>query len=372
MRKKLILFLPFLSFLYCFEAFFLNISFDYKIPASNQFEEQLDEVVKPDEEKEVIPEIKISKGIFFKSSDLSTALDYLKDSEIPVDGSLEKSIDKLERVILSGKISNFIWSFLSILCISSFISLFLNAWFAPFMSRFLFFVTILIGFQNLTLSINHMIRIPFYGLTSFLFHLFTIVLMIWGFRYLGSEKENERLGFYNLFIASQNDEESNTGKIILPAKKIEIKFKNSFVNWFMTSLPIRFLLFIFTNHIVRHFILIIFTGILIGNLVYIPLFSLQKHYSSQFGLLLFISIIFMSLFYIRNYYSFIKEEGRVNTYLGILVSTAFLQFRFLRNIFYFLITTAGVIFFIVAIFVLLTINTVLLKNHQIIDRTINL
>jgi len=58
--------------------------------------------------------------------------------------------------------------------------------------------------------------------------------------------------------------------------------------------------------------------------------------------------------------------------MGILISTAFLQFRFLRNVLYFLLSSAGVIFFIVAIFLLLTINTVVLKNFDLIDKTLNL
>lgn len=372
MKPKFILFLPLIALLYCIEAFFVNVNFEYEIPVINQFEEQLDEVVVPDEGKEIVPEIKIGKGVFFRSAELGSVLEYLKDDDVPVDGTLEKSIDKLERILLSNKISTAIWSFLGLLSLSSFVSLYLNAWFAPFTARFLFLITAVIGFQNLSLSVNHMIRIPFYGLVSFLSHLITIFLMIWGFRKLGKNKEYEDMSFYNLFIASQNDEENNTGKIIITSKKIEPQYKNSFVNWVMTSIPVKLFLFFFTNHIVRHFILIIFSGMLIGNVIYIPLFSLQKNYSSQFGVLLLSSVILLSLFYIRNYYSFIKEDNQIKSFYGILISAAFLQFRFLRNTFYFLLTTAGVIFFIVAIFLLLTINTVLLKNYQIIDRTINL
>lgn len=372
MKQKFIFILPLIALLYCIEAFIVNISFEYEIPIISEFEEQLEEIVVSDEPKEIVPEIKFSKGVFFRIAEISSLLDYLKDDQIPIDGSLEKSIDKLERVLLSNKISIAIWCFLGLLSISSFVSLYQNAWFAPFTARFLFLVTAIIAFQNLSLSTNHMIRIPFYGFVAFLTHLVSLVLMIWGFRKLGKKDQIENMSFYNLFIASQNDEESNTGKIIISTKKSESAFKNSFVNWIMTSIPIKMFLFFFTNHIVRHFILIIASGILIGNIIYIPLFSLQKNYSSQFGFLLLISIILLSLFYIRNYYSFIKEESEIKTFWGILISTAFLQFRFLRNTFYFVITTAGVIFFIVAIFLLLTVNTVILKNYQIIDRTINL
>ncbi len=372
MRRKLILLLPLLSLLFCIEAFFLNIKFSYDVPSSlSTFEDQLDWSSQPISE-EIKPEIILSPGLIFKISKINTALSYLRENEIPADGQLEKTIDKLERSLLAIKISAFFWIFVGLLCFSSFISYYMNAWFAPFTGRVLFFLSILIGFQNLTLSVPHMIHIPIYGFIDFVSHLLLIIIMIWGFRTMGNSSELEKMNFYSLYVAAQNNEESNTGKIILPDKKpTKPKFNNSILNWIMDSIPVKLFLFIFTNQIVRHFIIIIAMGILIGNIIYIPLFSLQKHYSSQFGFLLFISVVIMCIFYIKNYYLFIKEEG---TPVGkaIIISTAFLQFRFLRNIFYFLLSTTGVIFFIIAIFLILSLNTIILKNYDLIDKTLNL
>jgi hypothetical protein len=374
MKRKLLLFLPILTFFYFLESFFVTIRFVYESPSpTSGFEEQLEQDLEIHQTQEIHPEIHFEEGLFFKVSKLSTIFNLLEEKDIPTDGQLEKTIDKLERSLLSTKISVFFWLFIGLLCFSTFLSIWTNAWFAPFTGRVLFFLSFLIGFQNFTLSVPHMIHIPIYGFISFCFHTSFMVMLIWGFRSLGKSTEIEKMNYYNLYVASQNNEESNTGKIFLPIKKSSsLKYSNKFLNWLIDSIPIQIILFFTTNQIVRHFIIIILTGIVMGNIIYIPLFSLQKHYSSQFGFLLFISILLMCIFYIKNYYSFIKEEDSTKPFIGILIGTAFLQFRFLRNVLYFLLSSAGVIFFIVAIFLLLTLNTVILKNFDLIDKTLNL
>ena len=374
MRRKLLLFLPLITFFYFLEAFFFSVKFVYDVPLSSSgFEEQLEQDLEMVSSQEIKPEIVWGEGLFFKVSKISSILSLLDEKEIPSDGQLEKTIDKLERSLLSSKILIFFWLFIAFLCFSTFLALWTNAWFAPFTARILFFLSFLIGFQNFTLSVPHMIHIPIFGFISFCIHGIFMVLLIWGFRTLGSNVDIEKMNFYNLYVASQNNEESNTGKLFLTTNKVSPhKVKNKFLNWIIDSIPVQTILFITTNQIVRHFVIIILTGIFLGNVIYIPLFSLQKHYSSQFGFLLFTSILLLSTFYIKNYYSFIKEEDSTKPLLGILVSSAFLQFRFLRNLLYFLISTAGVIIFIVAIFLLLTLNTVLLKNYNLIDKTLNL
>ncbi|NBU98749.1 MAG: hypothetical protein EBS19_11165, partial [Spirochaetia bacterium] len=198
MKRKFLLLLPILSFLFCIEAFFINIKFSYEVPSIiNSFEDQL-EGSSPPPAEEIIPEITFSSGLIFKISKIKTALSYLKEDEIPSDGQLEKTIDKLERSLLAIKISVFFWIFVGLLCFSTFISIYMNAWFAPFTGRVLFFLSILIGFQNLTLSVPHMIHIPIYGFVNFISQLFFILIMIWGFRSLGSNNEIEKMNFYSL------------------------------------------------------------------------------------------------------------------------------------------------------------------------------
>jgi hypothetical protein len=158
--------------------------------------------------------------------------------------------------------------------------------------------------------------------------------------------------FNALLLASYNDEENNAR----PAIKgigVEVKKESSFLK------------------IASHFLYIIFAGVFIGNVVYIPLFSLQKHYSSEFGVLLFVMLILLSIFYVRNYYKIGREED-ISTSRNVLVSLSFLQYRFIKNLLFILLSTIGVIVFITCLFLLLTMNTVILKNQNIIDKTINL
>jgi hypothetical protein len=101
--------------------------------------------------------------------------------------------------------------------------------------------------------------------------------------------ESPAFKFNSLLLASYNDEENNAR----PAIKgigVEVKKESSFLK------------------IALHFFYIIFAGVFVGNVVYIPLFSLQKHYSAEFGILLFIMIILLSVFYVRNYYKIGRED----------------------------------------------------------------
>ena len=146
--------------------------------------------------------------------------------------------------------------------------------------------------------------------------------------------ESSAFKFNSLLLASYNDEENNAR----PAIKgigVEVKKESSFFK------------------IASHFLYIIFSGIFIGNVIYIPLFSLQKHYSAEFGFLLFVLLILLSIFYVRNYYKIGREE-ELSTTSNVLVSLSFLQYRFIKNLFFILISTIGVIVFITCLFLLLT------------------
>ena len=118
--------------------------------------------------------------------------------------------------------------------------------------------------------------------------------------------------------------------------------------------------------------IIIFIGILIGNVLYIPLFSLQKNYSSEYGLLLLFMVINLSLFYIWNYYKIGQESG-LSTFQNIISCFSFLQYRFIKNFVFIIVSTTGIIIFVVFLFTLLTLNTFFLKNYvNMIENTINL
>ena len=195
--------------------------------------------------------------------------------------------------------------------------------------------------------------------------------MIWGFRVLGKMDNYDEMNFYALYVASLNNEDSNTGKVLIKKRERAPLTKSAILNWFLDSLPVKLVWRLFTNSTLRHFVYIILTGLVIGNLLYIPLFSLQKNYSSEFGILLLVMLVVLSILYIRNYYFFLKEENTVG-FRGVVAGAIFLQYRFIRNLLYFIVSSAGVIIFIIALFLILTFNTLILTNYNIIERTLNL
>jgi len=364
MKKFILYTLPFIAILYSLDALFVDIYFHYEATPVFNNEEDLPLSEVSDYQ------IKIGNGLIQTIYKMSIALTELKDIELPQEGELEKTTERLERFLISKKISLVLHLFVIALALSSFFSVYHRAWFSLLTSRTLYVFILIISFIYLLRSILHMRFILVPGLLSFLVHFGVFCLSIYAIFVVGSYLE-ENISYANLYIASFNEEESNTGKVILPFEKKEFQKQKSslvrkIVNFFLTPI-----LLIFRNKIVIHFFIIIFIGMLLGNLVYIPLFSLQKHYITEFGYLIGISLVLLSFFYIRNYYHIGKEQEK--TFLqNLSISYSFLIYRFLRNLFLIVLTTIGVTLFVIAILLLLNYNISLLINHNLIERTINL
>lgn len=347
--KKIILFISILILLFSLESILLNFTIEFD-PINR---EQQIAIGLPEEEPVEKPAtFEMKKGILFKIFFLNSILQEVNDDFTPADGKLEKTIEKIESLLIGHKISLFVNLFIIGLCLSTMISVFNKAWFAVFLARVLLVVSFFIVLGYLFRSMLIAVYVPFAGIPLLFFHLSVFISVIYSLTQLFKKDESTSFRFNSLLLASYNDEENNAR----PAIKgigVETKKESSFLK------------------IASHFVYIIFSGILIGNLVYIPLFSLQKHYTSEFGILLFIMLIFLSIFYVRNYYK-IGREDEISTTRNILVSVAFLQYRFMKNLLFILLSTLGVVVFITCLFLLLTMNTVVLKNHNIIDKTINL
>jgi hypothetical protein len=275
-------------------------------------------------------------------------LEELNDKNLPSDGKLDKTIDEVERKIINYKLSLFIYLFIALLCFSTLVSLYFKTWFAPFTGKSLFLISKFIGIGNLGLASIHLKYVPSYGLPIFIFNFVFIILLDIAFSILDLYNFEFNTSYRSLFIASFSDDESNSGKITAPKENFFTNFK-----------------------VILHFFYIIASGFILGNVLYVPLFSLQKNYSSEFGFLLFAMLIFVCFFYVLNYYRIGKEKEFANVQ-DILVSISFLQFRFLRNIFYFLVSTFAVVLFITVLFSLLTYNLSILRDVNIIEKTINL
>lgn len=339
MKKILFILLPFVTFLLTIEMMFLDIQLQKPFDPYKFSLEEGSTTLK--EEKNTPIPMQIGKGIFQKIYFFSELHRTLKDTSAPSDGKVEKTISKIERVILSLKIAFFINLFLAAVSICAFISMNLEAYFSPFLNRFQAISSIFVFMPYLSESSRLIETKPSLGILGVLFFLGSSVYAIWIFRKFGKLKKQDNFTYQALYHASKSEEENLT------------KQEND---------PISLITFAF------HFSVIIFSGILIGNFLYIPLFSLQKNFSAQFGILLIVLFFGLSLFYVKNYYTIGKEIG-YSKFQNILASVAFLQFRFIKNILFTVLSLTGVIFFITLLFSLLAFNSFILKSANFLLQT---
>lgn len=354
MKKKLknilIYLLLTVSFIYSLESLFLNVNADIQSK-----DEVIGNPFNPSESKPRQMSIVFGKGLFAQVSSLSSTLSNLQVSDLPSDGKLDKTIDLLERGIALKKVILVFYVFLALFSLAGFFAFTFNTWFHQATLRGVFFFTLFPVLSHM-LSAGLVAQLTMSG-SAFFFYILNLTFLFFliaGLIIMFRHRQFDEMTAQMLYIAANNDEESNPGKIIRETQEADRR------NGFFEKLKIS-----------MHFVYIILAGFILGNLVYIPLFSLQKHYSSQFGILLFVSLIILMFFYIRNYYKAGKDEEASFTH-NIAVSFSFLQYRIIRNIFLFFITSVGVIIFVISLFLLLTFNTSKLKDMNVIERTINL
>ncbi len=339
MKKLIFYILPVFTFLLTVENVFVDIQFQKPLdPYRYSLEEGTTNLK---EQKNAPEDIRIGRGIFRKILFFSDILTSLKDENSPSDGKPEKTIGKLERVILSQKIGLLANLFLSALSISSIIAIFTNAFFSPFLNRVHAICSIFLLLQYITESMRLIATRPVFGILGAILFFAFFILAIWIFRKFGKIQKIGNFNYMGLYHASKSEEESAGTR-----QTDSISFAN----------------------ILFHFTIIIFAGIFIGNFLYIPLFSLQKNYSAQFNALLIFLFLGLSLFYVRNYYR-IGKENSSSKFQNILASASFLQFRFIKNILMTFLSLAGVVFFISLIFSLLAFNTFILKSANFLLHT---
>ncbi len=358
MKHKLLLYVtPCIISVLCCEVLFLNINFRYKQPFQKNtdiyFEEMDSSPTKKSNKQENALETEADKGLFqitrgllSRISLLSQVLNDIKDPVLPPDGKIDQSIDRLERVLLAQKIYLFMVGFFLILCISAIISIVFEAWFSVFLGRFIYISSAYIILWNILKGIIISFTSVWIGILVIAFYIVFYILNSLAMIKLDKLIHADTHKFNALLRASNNEEDSHGERAYKPIVSIE--------------------------KILFHLFIIIFIGVLIGNLLYIPLFSLQKNYSSEFGFLLLFMLINLSLFYIWNYYKIGQEPG-LSTFQNIISCFSFLQYRFIKNFVFIVLSTAGIIIFVVFLFTLLTLNTFFLKNYvNMIENTINL
>lgn len=354
-QKLLLSIIPLVIAFYSLQSLFYDVEYclDPIQSSKQEITLQEDSIKKTEDNSKKCSAFRFRRGTIPSLMLLSGILNDLKTPDISSDSKLEKTIDRLERILLAHKIYSFINSFIFLLCISTLIAFWSGAWFSFFLAMTISIISTIVTFKNLIFSILiiSLSSETLLGISMLSFQVFLFVITIWSF-FLHSKSRNREEANYRKLLISGSEEDSTN--IEIKPEKITISEK-----------------LLKAIKMVSHFLIIVSVGVLIGNIVYIPLFSLQKHYLFEFGFIIIGSIVLLSLFYIWNYY----RIGKENNYSGItnlLVSVSFLQYRMLRNTLVFLISSVGVILFIIFLLSLLLFNTYYLQKIQMIEQSINL
>ena len=343
MKKKLLYLHPVIIILLALQSISFRVTFSDPL---------IDPVTEYLSEKEESPEtgIYFSEGLLSKliiMKDIRTSV--TEDNGIPQDARLEKTEDKLNRIILSLQFSLVYYLFLIVLGFSSWFSLKTNLWFSVFLNRMFGFLSFFFILQNMaekTMTVKH----PAIGLILFLFYFSLLILTIYNAFTIHKRIDLKNLHFLKLKqkISSDGEEERETLKTGESEKGI-LSRSSTFL----------------------HFLIIIIAGILIGNIFYIPVFTIQKHFSSEFGFILILLVILLSSFYIKKYNDAGHDaelSGRENTTAGIV----FLQYRFLKNSVKITLAIIGVVVFFSLLMSILAMNTGILRNIGAIEKSTEL
>lgn len=322
--------LPILSPLFIAIVVFHSLFVDYTVQfpdfiASESSETSL-ETMKP----KVIAE----DGVVGRISYLESFLMELESKELPIDTDLEDTKDGVKRVLIGQKLLLALLVFYLFLTFSVAVTYAFRAWFYKTMAHVFYPVSLIVLLPKIFFQLNLMIQKDVFSYFYFGFLAFTYTLTILAYRLTIKDKEPFE-GFQSLQFSSSIEEEgrspsnTKTGTYFAP---------------------------------IFHVLVIILIGILIGNLIYIPLFLLQKHYVTEFSYFIFFLIGILSVFYIFNYNK-VGGESQNTKWQNLAVSFAYLQYRFLRNGFFSIFSTILIILFVTFLFSLLLFNIDLIQNN---------
>ncbi|TGK20949.1 hypothetical protein EHO61_03580 [Leptospira fluminis] len=283
-------------------------------------------------------------GFYFQGGTISQMLltqkilSELSDNGVPTDSQPEDTIDRIGRILLGLRIQIFFYFFLGFLSVACFLSLYYRAFFYSFLNRILYVFGIVYSVSILPTLLGAAVRTSganFWG--------FPTVLLVLGWIVF--------LAYMTVSIKSVfNDAEADRFSSLRNLKEEEAEFRTGSKAESETILLS-----------VLHFLSIILLGALVGNLVYIPLFMLQKNYTNQFGILMLISLLVLCGFYVRNYLR-LGKSSELGKFQNLALGLSYLQMRFVRNILFGVVGFTLVIVFIVFIFSLLIVNINVLEN----------
>ncbi|ASV11987.1 MULTISPECIES: LIC_10230 family protein [Leptospira] len=323
MKTKLAQIIPFIILSFCI----VNMSFEPIFYDPKDMDSM--EALLEGSGRELAPQWGIERGLISKIRLTSAVMKELNEKGIPADAQLEATVDRISRILLGQKIMLFIYGFLIFLSATSFLALYYKAWFYTYLNRSLYLISILPVLTSLQHPLRSIPQTPVIGAISSALLFVLAILLIYMF-FMISKVYKNKADRFGVFQTAQNGEEKEFQSV-----------SSSKISW----VPMLF-----------HFGGIMSAGIILGNLIYIPIFLLQKHYSFEFGILLIILLFFMMFFYIRNYFRMGKNEELTSTG-NITLSVSYLQFRVIRNTIFIVFAVFGVTLFVVLLFMILSINT---------------
>lgn len=284
-----------------------------------------------------------ASGFYFQGGAISQLiltqkiLAEIDDPNLPNDSQPEDTKDRLGRVLLGQKLQIFFYVFLAILAGTSIISLYYRAFFFGFLNRVLYSFGIVYTIAVLPTLLGAALKTPNMA-------IWFLPLLLFSFGWI--------IGLIYLFVTISGIFKKDTADRFSSLESLredEAEFRsNAKANQGLRNVAL-------------HFLGIVGLGILIGNLVYIPLFVLQKGYTNQFSVLLVLSVILLSAFYIRNYLRFGKSE-ELGKYENLALAFSYLQLRLIRIILLILLVLILVILFVVFLLGLLEIDFGILES----------
>jgi hypothetical protein len=176
--KKIIVFISILILLFSLESILLNFTVDFE-PEVFAREKQVDSINSEEEKPAKPPTLEMKKGIVFKIFFLNSLLQEVNDDYTPNDGRLEKTIEKIESLLIGYKIGLVVNLFIIALCLSTIVSVLNDTWFSVFIGRVLLSISFFTFIYYVARSLVLGYFVPFIGIPLFVFHftVFNLVTM---------------------------------------------------------------------------------------------------------------------------------------------------------------------------------------------------
>ena len=336
-RNRLTILYPILVILLVTQSMFIGISFSESHPP--EF------ILMDDEEKtEIKTGIYFQKGVIGYISMLEDIRSDLDITELPQDARMDGTVDRLERVILSKKLHLVFLLFMMTLALTALFSILTRAWFGIILYKIFLVLSVIFLFSHFG-EMSATILQPAVGFSFFTAYLLLSAAAIYNYRTVNRLGKQEELTFTVLANPSlYNEEEKETeGSSEKPGIKTTA--------W--------------------HFSVIILSGILLGNLIYIPVFTLQKNLSAEFGIILGMLLVVISALYVSKYYH-TGYEKKISVRENILSAIAFLEFRFITNLARITVSIIIVVIFVVLLVSLLGLNVSVLQKYSLIEKSTEL